>query len=464
MQQILLNNFHLGGISDSGYSGIPNSLASIVGCDLHSEPGVLKCSQALTKDSGATVDDSISKIVVCSDTKAYHFGKTAGKIWSRTTGGAWALEATNANPGGILNAKEYDGYIYYAGPNWLGRVAVGAAWGTRVDSWKAFLSGNANYHPMFIKNNVLYIGDGHYVAQVDAGVFTDNALPSLENKYIVESLGEVDSDLLIGCNVHTIVAEAKVFRWNTIQISYTNDDNAPENGVNCFLPVDNYVLLQAGQKGNLYTYDGSQMSQFKRIPGNWTSTNRAKVFSEAAVNYSGLPLFGLSNDNGNPALQGVYSFGSYSANYPKVLTLEYVISTGNTSNIEIGAIAIQGNDILVSWKDSNGGTSYGVDKVDWSNKRSGAYFETRVITTDRMNAKNMKLKIAYRSLPANTSITLQKKINNGAYTNVTLLNEALKSYYSTDVNVSDANTAQFKITMVGSGNNAPEIEAVEIVF
>ena len=115
---ILLKDIFLGGISDSKYSGIPNSVAAMVGLDVHSEPGVIKVNQKLTKESGSTIDDAVSVIVSCSDGKEYLFGRTAGKIWSRNAG-SYALEATNAN-GGTLNAYEYQGYIYYCSATKVG--------------------------------------------------------------------------------------------------------------------------------------------------------------------------------------------------------------------------------------------------------------------------------------------------------------------------------------------------------
>lgn len=459
---LLLNNFHLGGIADSKYSGIPNSLASLVGCDIHSEPGVLKVNQALVKESGAIVDNAVSKIVVCSDGNSYLFDRGAGKIWKRTSGGTYSLEATNGN-GATLNAREYAGYVYYCSATKLGRWQIGSAWATRNDNFATFLNGNATYHPMFVKNGVLYIGDGNVVAQVDVGTFSNNAL-DVEPKYVVRSLGEVESDLLIGTQVATNVNEARVFRWNTIAISFTNDDGAPEQGVNCFLPSDNFIMVQAGQKGNLFTYNGAQLEQFKRIAGDWTSTKQAFVNNDAAANFFGTPLFGLSNSSGNPALQGVYSFGSYSSNYPRVLNLEYILSNAHSSSVEITAMAVAGNDLLVAWVDNTGAPTYGVDKIDWSNKYASAYFETRVFTLDRMNGKDMNVKIAYRSLPTGTNITLEKKINNGAYSSVTLRQDANKALFETPVRVGGAGSVQYKVAFVASGNTAPELEAVEISY
>ena len=117
MNKIIINNANLGGIADSKYQGQQNSVAEMVGFDIHSEPGILKNNQKLAKESGATVDDLVKKILPCSDGNSYLFGSTNGKIWKRTSAGVYSL-ADTASPAsggvGIMDAYEYQGHIYYS--------------------------------------------------------------------------------------------------------------------------------------------------------------------------------------------------------------------------------------------------------------------------------------------------------------------------------------------------------------
>lgn len=466
--QILLNNFFQGGISDSKYAGIQNSLAEIVGLDLHSEPGIVKVSQALTKISGTTIDDAVSKIVVASDGKAYLFGKTNGKIWSLTTGGTLTLEATNtaASPG-ILDAYEYNGYLYYAASAKLGQWQIGTAFSGRNDAFATFTNGNTSYHPMFVKNGVLYIGDGYLVAQVDdstgSPVFTANAL-DIPKKYVVQSLGEVDVDLVVGATTNSVLVDTQIFRWNTYSVSFTNNDSVPEIGINAFLPLDNVTVVQAGQRGNIYTYNGAQLEQFKRIQGDWSSSNKAFVYPNAVANYLGRALFGLSKNSGTPCSLGVYSFGGFANNYPKVLALEYVLSNTHLSSVEITAIALFGDDILVAWKDTTSGTVYGLDKVDWSNKYASAYLTTRMLSIDRVNGKNFGVRLAYRQRPSNCALTLQASINNGNFSSITLTEDADRHTYYTKERLPIACEVQLKVGFTVNGNNAPDLESILIDF
>lgn len=463
MAKIELKNPVLGGLADSDFLGGPNSFAEMVNLDIFSEPGVIKVNQKLTKESGSTVDDLVKACVSCSDGKQYFFGSTNGKIWSRTTAGVWTLEATAspaAGSAGITGAAEYQGYIYYAMQSRLGRVAVGAAWSTRNDSWATFTNTDASFHPMRIVNLVLYIGDANYVAQVDGTTFSANAL-DIKTPLRIKCLGRAGTDLLIGTYVASTVVETEILRWNTWSVSYTSSDTIPEAGINAFLETDNLVLVSAGVKGNIYQYDGTNLDLYKTVKGVYNnSTKQAYVHPGAVLNFHGLPLFGFSNVSGNPASQGVYSLGRANRNYPFILNLEHTISTGNRSNIEIGAICGAGDVFLVAWKDTTSGTAYGVDVLDLTAKYASAYLTSRVIATDRTRLENFGTAyVPYRLLPTSTAIKIHAKKNNGTMDEITdKEDDTDRAMVATTVDVGEATKVQLKVELNASGNNAPEIE------
>ena len=354
MNILQIKDINLGGLADSLLQGQGNSVAEAVNLDIHSEPGVIKVNQALAKESGIFIDDLIKVMLACSDGNTYLFGSTTGHIWQRTSAGVYSLLVTAAPAAGgvgILDAWEYQGYIYYSMESRIGRVAVGnpTDFTGRNDSWATFTNTDASFHPMVELNQVLYIGDKNYVAQVDAGTFSANAL-DIKTPLRVKSLGRVLTDLLVGTYVNAYRVATEIFRWNTWAVSYSSEDEIPEIGINAFLKTDNFILVNAGVKGNIYMYNGAQLENYKRIPGDWTGDNAAVVHPNAAVNKFGLPLFGLSNQSGDPAPQGVYSLGGYDRNYPKVLNLEHLISTGKSTGVDIGALEMVGSTLLASWK------------------------------------------------------------------------------------------------------------------
>jgi len=468
MAKIEIKNLNLGGIADSDYLGGENSVAELVGLDLHSESGVIKVNQKLTKESGSIVDDFVKASVPCSDGSTYHFGSTNGKIWKRTSAGTWSLEATAAPAAGavgILDAKEYQGYIYYAMQSRLGRWQIGTAWSTRNDSWATFTNTDADWHPMKIVSMVLYIGDKNYVAQVDVATFSANAL-DIAAPLRIKSLGRLNTDLLIGTYVSDNVTETEIIRWNTWSVSFSTSDPIPEVGVNCFLDTDNNVIVNAGTKGNLYMYNGTSLEEYKCVKGVFTLAAKGYVHPNAKFNFNGLPLFGFSNINANPANQGVYSLGRTNRNYPFILNLEYAISTSNLAGIEIGAICpVSSDQFTVSWKDTNGSTTYGVDILDLTAKATLAYFTTRVIMADRTKLLNYGLvNVAYRSLPTGTSLSVQKKVNADSSfgTAIGARVDTKRMILATEVDVNDAVRVQLKVNLVASANLAPEVEMAEV--
>ena len=470
MPKIRLDNFNLGGTADSKYQGVPYSQAAIVGFDLHSEPGILKSAQKLTKESGATIDEFVKVILPCSDGNTYLFSSTSGKVWKRTSAGVYSLITTVAPAAGsaaVSDAEEKDGYILYAMANRLGRVAVPSSgdvnWAVKDDNWATFTNGYT-IHPIQKLNLLAYIGDKNLVAQVnESNVFSAAAL-DLEELYKVTTLSKFIRKLMIGTKVGDNVQEAPIFRWNTWSTSFQSPDDVPEVGINAWQEVDNGLLAHAGLKGNIYQYNGEELIHLKRILGDWTGTKKAIVYLNAVGTFKAIPIFGLSNNDGNPANQGVYSFGSAGNNYPRVLDLTYPISQGALSNVEIGAIApISADQFLVSWKDSNPvPTVYGVDILDLSNKYSGSYIETRILGMERGTRKDFHVEVFYRSLPANTDIVISGSSNYGAYSTVTSQNNTQDMKKEATVKMVDAAAGQIKIATTASGNNAPEIEAVEI--
>lgn len=463
MQQIIIENINLGGLADSEYLGVKSSVGDMSGIDIHSEPGAIKVNQALVKESGSTIDALVNAILPCSDGSTYLFGD-GGKVWKRTSGGTYSLERTASPAAGsanIVGAIEDQGYVYYFTESRVGRWQVGTAWSGANDDWATFSITDASYHPAVEQNLVNYIGDGNYIAQIEDGVFTANAL-DLKTGLRVRSLGQIITELLVGTYVSDNVNWNKIFRWNTWSESFSSNDKVPERGVNAFLETDNFVVAQCGVKGNFYIYSNDRLERLFKIPGSWGVGNQAEVKSGAIANYFGIPLFGLSNIANNPAAPGIYSFGSHSPAYPTVLNREYIPSCGSNNTV-IGAMAVVGDQVLVAWKN---GSSYGVDKIDTSNKYDSSYIDTRKIMVDRSElTKVVKVNVCYRTLPENTDIEIKANINDAGFGSaLTTRDDTDRKLVYTETEVGDMTSLKIRVSPVVDGNNAPEIERIEIIL
>ena len=472
--QIQLVGFNEAGLADSRWSGLINSYYKLVGLDLHSTPGLVKVAQKMTKNSGATVDEFCKVGIVSSNGSSFWGSSTSGKIWERTSAGTWRLVHTLTPAAGtayVLGMAEYQGYIYIATQSRLHRITVANAddndWATDcVEDWATFTVTDTVFHPMTIQNRVLYIGDGNYVAQVSTNTFSALAI-DIKTPHRVKSLGKIGTDVLVGTYVSDYVTKTALIRWNTWSEDFTTLDEIPEVGINAFLPTDNFVLIQAGLAGNIYSYNGEVMELYKKIPGTYSGTSYGEVYPYSVANLNGNILFGFSNGTGNPADQGVYQLARYDRNRRFIMDMPYPISertTGDvlvTTGLEIGAIVVSGFNVLVAWKNS---TSYGVDMTDASNKLSGAYLETKLMRLGRSNLSTVDtIDFHYYTIPASCAITIAQDANYAGYATLTGVTYDKRKVVSTG-NGLEASILSVKATFTTSGNTAPSIESGLVIM
>lgn len=464
---------HIKGLADSKWSGIAGSVAECVGLDIHSTTGLTKVRQKLTKESGAVVDAFVKIAVAVSTGESFWFSSTDGKIWRRSSTGTWLLVYTTApaaGTAGCSGAMEYNGFLYWATQSRLHRISMATAIATAanwtanaVPNWATFTKTDADFHPMDIQDLTLFMGDGNQVAEVsDAGVFDANVF-DLNTPLRIKTMKAYDIDLLFGTYVADTVNKTQIVRWDTTSTSWNTSDPIEEVGINAFIRDDNFLYVNAGRAGNLYFYNGEQLVPFKRIPGTYSNTQYGTVHPGSVGNFMGVPVFGFSNGAGNPAKQGVYSFGSYSRDYPKVLDLSWVISEDVTATIEIGAILVADSDLLVAWKN---GATYGVDKIDYANKYASAFFETMMLFQgDRIYGKTLAgVFVPYNSLPASTGVTISYSVNGAAYVAMTDVDNSILQILEARLSVGDIGSLQIKVGFDVNVNDAPTIEGLEVVM
>lgn len=471
---ILIDQMNLGGVADSPYMGSPKSVASVVGLDLHAIPNLTIVAQALKKDSETTITDLV-KILPCSDGNTYFFGQTSGTVWKRTSGGTYSNLGTvspAAGAVGILDAYEFNGKIYYAMQNRLGQWDFTGAFSGRNDNFATFANGDAVNHPMFYMLSTLYIGDGKNLAQVDKNAtFTNNAL-SFTIPIEITALGKQANDLLVCCSPTNNTTDSHVYRWNTWSVQTTYDYLVPETSINAIFTSDADVFLQAGLAGRFYRLNGQVFTMMKQIPSNfpttYSNTQQSQVYYPAVTKFQGLALFGVSSVTGDPSYEGVWAVGSRGDLYPNIFTLPFPISTGNLQKVVIWSMAVSGSNLFVSWKDTNSGTVYGVDIIDYSNKFTAPFFETRVIKYSKVWLDIFKkIVVNYQSLPTNTGINIFYDANWAGYIqynsgNGEIFTDTQRNEVYTVLNPT-AKTMRFKVALVVNGNNAPSIEDM-IIF
>lgn len=458
------------GLSDSLWSGIKGSFYKMTGLDIHSQPGSITVNQRLDLDSASVVTAFCRVAVSVSDGSKLWFSYTTGAIW-RESAGTYTLMYTTApaaGAAGCLGAYEFNTFIYWATQSRLHRIAVAnittaASWtANAVPNWQTFSATDADWHPMATQNAALYIGDGNLISSVNSSAtFTASAL-NMVAPLRAKTIEPFDIDIVIGTIIEESVNLCFIVRWDTVQTSWQASEPVRENGINAFLWLGTVLLAQAGTYGKFYYYDGQKLQPYKRIPGTWSPTQRAEVYPGSVAVLRGNAIFGLSNLAGNPADQGIYTFGSYSKDYAVVLSgPDFIISQNIVASIEIGAIIVDGQDVFVAWRN---GSNFGVDQLNYSNKYGSAFIETTRINTDPLRLTDyVRFWANYQSLPSGTSLTfLYKKNNDASYTSLGTGTDDtnLKQLYTEDD--LNARVVQLRVEFGVSVNNAPVVEQLGI--
>ena len=331
---------------------------------------------------------------------------------------------------------------------------------------------SADFHPFIIVNKVLFIGDRQFLHQVEDGIYSSFAV-DIPKPYVISALGEHPTlpYVVIGTSMPSGDNTAVVLVWNTWSQSFSSIKPVYEHTVWGFVTVLGGVVGIAGNSGTLFWFDGEKLIPWKQLPGDYSGSKKCKMNYNAVGNYKGLPIFGISNVSGNPTDNAIWSLGQKSISQPKVLNIEYAISSGvgdtvRTSDIEIGNIMVIGNDIYVSWKDSNGTPAYGVDKIDHSNKFTKAFIEERWAMITRSFKDNAsRYVVGVVNLPENTSIVQKYQTQYGSTWNTIADNryDAENIQYAGGEDV-QFNTIRRRIEFVVSGNNAPIVDYLAIDF
>jgi len=453
-----------GGLSDSDIVGPESAFAEGVGVDIHTKPGSISVHQKLTKNSGTTVTELCKHAVRGSDGNDYWFSSESGKVWKRTSAGVWSLLFTNTR-GACIGACEFNDYIYYATNDDLGRFGtLSSGSPTNSDGWAALV--DTSWHPMTVCGLYLCIGNKRSIATVDdAGTFTANGNPSIEFANLpwvhsIRALTRFGSNILFGTETSDSYARTIVGQWDLSSPTFLSDPpDIPNFTTKAIISKGMYAYVITGLQGDIYYYDGKLCTKLKKIPGTYSDTQYLDIFPASNGDFAGRTLFGVSNGTGNSCLQGVYSIGQHDKNYPVALTLDYPISTGETSGIGVGAILVSGETSLyVSWKN---GTTAGIDLIDWSNKYASAYFKTMQLIGDRTTSKVFEnYVLSYASKPTDTALALSYAKNFGTSFTSIPLNDRTDNYKYFQKNNIPTGVIQFKVDFTTKTNNAPQLDSL----
>lgn len=460
-----IKNFR-GGISDWENLGVAGSFKFGSNLDIRKSTDSLSCNQALTDDlATGTMTDIARFIVPSSDGNSYFFCAD-GKVFKRTSAGAYSLAYTDAG-GAIVGACEWGqnngkSYLFWATATKLHSKEIpGLSNWTDVDATitattypKTITS--ATWHTMKPINGNLLITNASEIAMVAYDTSYTAIALSLTPGNLSKCLMEHKGYAYIGNTKSDSAQNAEMFVWDTAQsLNWNAKNTVPTLAINAFINAE-YPLMQVGTSGQILLADIANYTlPLVSFPGG------GQVNPDAVELDNGVALFGSYGNGTGKA--GIYSYGRKKKNANLVLNLEYAFDC-----TEIGSIRKVGTDLLMSYENT-AGTGWGVKKVDTA-KATGTYQSLDLVfPTSTRELILSKIRIITASLPASTSIACYRKMDKtGDFVLATM--EGGNSYSTTGLQegwflVGDAGKiAEVQLILTPSANTCPEVFSIELFF
>jgi len=408
MDTFIINKFS-GGISDYEDRGILGSFKYAQNIDIRKRKDTLSCNQALTDDLlTGTMNSRTRFIITASDNNTYFF--TEARIYKRTTGGTYFLEHTDPD-GGINGAAEWynnvgDTFLYWTTATKLHRKRIigtgytNTGWGD-VDATvngqtypKTNLT-STTYHTMKQINGSLIGCNANYLFLVGYDdSYTNQALQLIPSN-IATTLVESGVNAKIGANRTDVSMPSNIFLWDLISQNFNDKMQLPFNDVNAMIESE-IGIMQFGTEGGLYFYGDASKLPITKFP------NGGQCDPDGIEVMDGIAYFGVY---GNGIKSGIYTYGRKWKNASFCLNAEY-----NLQVDEINAIKKVGNNLLIAYKN---GATYGVKKIDLSNKATGTYesVDLKAPAVYQTPAVFESVVLNMSPLPITTSVEVWRRID-----------------------------------------------------
>ena len=381
--------------------------------------GAIRAGYAKTDFGGVGVVDLIKQFVTAYDNSGgvqYLFGfggDHAYRVNTTTDAAPTRLTlASQTDIGAALYTNGTDTRIYVAGLITIRDIGIDI-FGTMslndpTTTGTPIVMTTGVPHPMFVKNNILWVGDKNELIQLDDTTWTDAVL-DIDADYIIQSISEHDKYLAIGAmfgNNTLRVPSSRVYFWDMISDSW--NFSAQLDGALVQLKNVNGVLtaLTALNGGfSLLFFDGVQ---FKTISSRYNSGLSLSAANSNAAESTGRQVF--DTDRGrffwmikDTELETRFGIGATNipidvwsyGNYHGLPTTfhkphDVILSTEDGGNVNMGALKVgQANKVYTSYQDGASTYKLVVFKRATGNS-TGAWWRT--VDLDKYFNDNGRLK------------------------------------------------------------------------
>lgn len=192
------------------------------------------------------------------------------------------------------------------------------------NSWKSLNSGAGSGNPHYAitaQDGIIYFCDDRYVGSIKenvgsvfnpatAGTYTfNNQALDLPIGEVTQWLEELGANLLIAGG-----SWDKIYPWDRTSDSFGIPLTCPEKGIKRLKNIGNIVYILAGQKGNIYSTQGTYVKHFKKLPDyivNNSSAVQLNVITWGGIaQRDGALIFGVSGQTtGNSGVYLLYPDG-----------------------------------------------------------------------------------------------------------------------------------------------------------
>lgn len=300
------------------------------------------------------------------------------------------------------------------------------------------VSPNNGMHPMENFQQFVCIGNEHYLSVWEPLGETEPSNSSWQRHkltfppgYEVCGLTVFNEYLAIACEKTTTTSktpqQGTIFFWDGLSSTYNYFTLVPEGSPYAIHQNKNILYYYAGGAWYAMGSATSQPIKIRTLPNGENAYNNnndaTKIYPYAATVRNGVQLMAWPSISTNTNIEyGVYSWGQVDKNLPNSFGYSYVISTGAktysvSNNLTIGMVQNFGDNLLISWRDSENG-GYGVDIVNSQSKPAAfATIESLIYDLGYL-AKEKEADYTegtWLNLPSGVEIELKYSINRGSW-------------------------------------------------
>lgn len=238
-----------------------------------------------------------------------------------------------------------------------------------VYNWQATTTSTQGHRAVAATDNALYFCNATFVGSIleNAGSTFNPATPAtytynasalaLPTYDVATCLAQLGTSLLVGGIMNS------VYPWDRISTSFTYPLICAENCIKCIVSTNATAYIFAGNRGNIYITNGSNIDLFKKFPDSISGTVDPYYNWGWAVYLKNQLFFTVSaTTNGGTAISnfaGIWAIDLTTKAFRMSNSLSYGTYAGTVPVlVPMGNIRPTGDSLFAGWLNSTGGVDY----------------------------------------------------------------------------------------------------------